>query len=202
MFVANPIMQEEELFSFVVASGDMRFIEICKRVLYLRSDPKLGQVIRGEMPDCGSESDTNLSQILLEYVMSCGDCRQAELAAKAADRFGWQLGQKFIDVYFGETAVESEIENLSKAMTVILNSLDVPFQIGHSDNQLQFTLAYCPLHTTASKTGLNLWVALAHRALIALVETLLQSLAPAWTLQSPTEPESDSPIREISFVRI
>ena len=201
MVMENPTIKEEELLSYVIASGDMRFIGIGERVLYLRSDPELGQVIRGEMPGCGSDCYVNFSQTLLEYVMSCGDCRQAELAAKAADHFGEQLGQKLRTVCFEDTAVSPKLENLTNVLTLILNSMDVPFQLDQSENQLQFTLAYCPLHTTAHKTGLNLWVALAHRALISLVETLLQDLAPKWTLQTPAERESEKPIQEILFVR-
>ena len=200
MLSANPTTQAEELLSYVIASGDMRFIGIGERVLYLYQDPECGSVIRGEIPGCSAECHANLSQILLEYVMSCGDCRDAEFATQAADRFGTQLGQKFVDVHFKNTAVLPTTSHFIEAMTIIIKSLDVPFQLVKSENQLQFTLSYCPLHTNAEKTGLNLWVTFAHRAFITLIETIMQKLACEWTLDSPAERESSLPMHEIVFI--
>lgn len=200
MLTETPTRQDEELLSYRIASGDMRFIEIGERVLYLCPDQKLGQVIHGEMPECSSENYANLSQILLEYVMSCGDCRQADLADGAAIRFGQQLGQKIIDVCYGETAVSPHIKKLIHTTTIILNSMDVPYQLEQTDTQIQFTLIYCPLHETASKTGLTLWIPLAHRAFVSLIHTFLQQLAPEWTLQLPTDESTE--IHELDKIQI
>ena len=93
MLVENHTTKGDELFSYVVASGDMRFIEIAERVLFLRHDPERGLVIRGEVPECGPACYANLSHILLEHVMGHEDRHQAKQTAKAADQFGQRLGQ-------------------------------------------------------------------------------------------------------------
>lgn len=202
MPVENLTNQGEELLSYVIASGDMRFIEINERTLFIRHDPKFGRVIHGEAPECGPECDANLSQVLLEYVMGCGDCREAELASEAADRFGQRVGWKLIENRYQEPVSEPRIETLADATTLVLNSMDVPFESDQTDAHLRFTLDYCPLRAAASKGGLNLWVAMAHRTFLALMETLAQSIAPEWPLRVPAERESDVPIREILFAKI
>ncbi len=202
MLVENNMAQDEALLSYVVGSGDMRFIENGERALFFRHDPALGQVIRGELRECGPLCDVNLSEVLLEYVMGCEDCRGAKRTAEAADRFGRQLARRFIDLRCQKPADASGIEALADAVTTTLHSLGASFEVDQSGNILRFTLADCPLHTTARQSGLNLWVALAHRAFIALIEALLQELAPGWTRQWPVEHESDAPLRELRFVKI
>ena len=201
MIVENHITKGEEILSYVIASGDMRCIDIAERVLFVRHDPGLGLVIRGELPDCVPGSYVDLSYILLEYVMSCDDRREAELTAKAADNFGQLLGQKIIDLCDLESSGKTTIEALSTAVIIVLNSMNVPFETDQSNNLLRFRLVHCPLHAVASKSGLSLWLALAHRSLVTLIETLLHGLAPEWRLVSPAERESDEPLQEILFTR-
>ena len=201
MLVDNHTTKSDELFSYVVASGDMRFIEIAERVLFLREDPELGLVIRGEVPECGPDCYANLSYILLEHVMGYEDRHRAEQTAKAADQFGQRLGQEMIAIGILDTSSEHEVRALAEVLTIVVNSMDVPFDIDQSDNYLRFKLVHCPLHASAEKAGLNLWVPLAHRSLTAVIETLLKGFAPGWTLQSPVERETDEPLREILVSR-
>jgi hypothetical protein len=200
MTVQNPVIQHEELFSYVVASGDMRFIEIGERDLYLRRDPKLGPVIRGEVPECGPECYANLSQVFLEYVMGCEDCREAGRTAIAADNFGRRLGRELIALRYQGSGAKSGVDALADANAIVLNSLGAPVESERSHDTLYYRLAFCPFHATAKKAALNLWTALAHRTFVALLETLLE-LAPGWTLRMPVERESDAPLSEVIFTR-
>jgi hypothetical protein len=200
MTVENPVIQGEELFSYVVASGDMRFIEIGERDLYLRHLPELGPVIQGEVPECGPACYANLSQVFLEYVMGCEDCREAGRTAVAADNFGRRLGRELISLRYRGPNAKSGADALAEATTIVLNSLGAPLEAERSHDTLYYRLAFCPLHASAKKAALNLWTALAHRAFMALLETLLE-LAPGWTLRAPDERESDVPLREVIFTR-
>lgn len=193
--------QNRELLSYMIASGDMRFIEISERALFLRLDSGLGLVIRGEVPECGPDCYANLSQVLLEYVMGCEDCRDAERTPAVVDQFGQRLGQEFIDLRYQEPAPGHGVEQLVDALTILLKSLDVPFVLHRSADLLQFKLAYCPLQSTADKAGLKLWVALAHRTLFALIETVARSLAPEWVLESPSERQTNTPLRLIRIAK-
>ena len=202
MLVEDNTAQDEELFSYIVASGDMRFIENNQRALFLRREPELGTVIRGEVAECGPTCHANLSQVLLEYVMSCEDGRLAHRTAMLADRFGQRLGRAFVALRYPEPSGAPASERLSDAGMIVIHSMDVPVTFDQTDDVLRFTLAYCPLHTAAGKAGLSMWVPLAHRALVAMLETLLQGIALEWALQSPVERESDAPLQEICFARM
>lgn len=200
MTVRNPVIQDEKLFSYVIASGDMRFIEIGERDLFLHHVPESGPIILGEMPECGPDCHANLSQVFLEYVMGCEDCREAGRTAVAADNFGRRLGRKLIALRYQDPGDLAEVDALVDATAIVLNSLGAPLESSRSHNTLYFRLAFCPFHATAKKAALNLWIALAHRSFVALLESLLE-LAPGWTLRAPVERESDAPLSEVIFTR-
>lgn len=193
--------EEADLFSYVVASGDMRFIEIGERDLFLRDDAELGLVIRGEVPECGPVCFANLSQILLEYVMGCEDCRDAALTGEAADQFGRKLGRTLVDRLYPDHSASTGTEPLQKTMTVVVRSLSSPFEEWFNGDELSYRLAYSPIHETAGKSALNLWIPLAHRALVALCQRIQEGLAPDWSLTQPAERESEAALLRITFNR-
>ena len=84
MFANTQVTQGKPLLSYVIASSNMRYIEINERDIYLRDDPQLGPVLRGEIPECGADCHANLSQMLLEQAMSCDDCRDQAATARHA----------------------------------------------------------------------------------------------------------------------
>lgn len=192
---------DAEILTYVVASGDMRFIEINERTIFLRADPELGTVIRGEVPGCGQECFANLSQILLESVMSSGDSREANRTSQAAARFGRRLGRKLSEHFIRDYADQVGGASPDAAITILLNSMGVPFESELSGDVLRFTTAHCPLRTAASGAAMTLWVTPAHRAFVALVGTLLQGIAPGWILRKPDEVAPDPSLREIELVR-
>ena len=58
--------QDAHLLSYVIASADMRYVEVNRREVYLRQDPELGLIVRGEMEGCGPACYVDLNQVLLE----------------------------------------------------------------------------------------------------------------------------------------
>ena len=86
-------IQDTPVLSYVIASADMRYIEIGKREVYLRNDPKADLVFQGEIPGCGPDSFVDLSEILLEYAMSCEGYREQSVVSEEVTRFGEQLGE-------------------------------------------------------------------------------------------------------------
>lgn len=201
MLIDNHNAEGKQLLSYVVASGDMRNIPINDREVYLRIDPELGLILQGEVPECGFECHANLSQILLEYTMSCEDCHNRGSTAKNADQFGERLGNQLVTKIYGDNAVTSEIAQVSELMEIILNSMDIAFQTDHKVDQLQFDLAQCPIHRSAGSLGLNLWVASAHRAFVALCSYIISTLASDWVLLNPSKPETDVPLDTILITR-
>ncbi len=193
-------VQEVHLLSYIIASSDMRYIQINEREVYLRHDPDLGLVIQGDVPGTRADLNANLSYMLLEFSMSCEDCKDRVMTAESAERFGEHLGQVFIDSLYQEAPEVITANQLAGAFDIILNSMGVTFTKELTDEQLRYDLALSPLHEAAGKTGLVLQVAMAQRAFVAMCKRILQVMALDWTLAEPSEPESEAPLRQILFV--
>ena len=58
----------------------MRYTEVAEMEIYLRDDPKAGLVFRGEISGCKPGRFVDLGQILLQYAMSCEECREQSVA--------------------------------------------------------------------------------------------------------------------------
>ncbi|MDX1613211.1 MAG: hypothetical protein R3300_02810 [Candidatus Promineifilaceae bacterium] len=194
-------IQEKRLLSYVVASSDMRYIEINARVIYLRHDPLVGPIVQGCVPECGPVSDVNLSEMLLEYAMSCEDCRDPATASRNIDHFGEILAGKLIAGLDEMIMPKSGPERLAQVMDIILNSMGVQFHRELTADSLQYELATCPLHKTATITSMKVWVAPAHSAFVALCNRIISALAPDFVLVQPAEARTETPLERILIAR-
>lgn len=201
MLTVSQEAREERLLRYVIASSDMRYIEINQRDVYLLNDPQLGLVVQGEVPECGPECDANLSQMLLEYTMSCVDCRDQAATAGYVDHFGRNLGEQLIDRLYDGVPDAAGLDRVSEVMDIVFNSMGVAFQKELAADRLQYDLAHCPIHEAARNSGLNRWVAEAHRAFVALCNHVLHTLAPEWALVQPAEVETEEPLDVILIAK-
>ncbi|UCF28464.1 MAG: hypothetical protein JSW42_01910 [Chloroflexota bacterium] len=189
-------IEDSPVFSYPLASGDMRYIEIGERDIYLRDIPDTGLVFRGEIPGCGSECYVELNEILLEYAMSCEGCREESKAGEEVTCFGEHLGKILL------ANTHDAIENLTKVDQVafvfhrVLDSMSSNYREYVGDDKLEYSLDCCPLRECAQHTGLNRSVELAQISFVALCKYLIESLAPDWELVKPTA-EDDIPIHKI-----
>lgn len=191
----------QRLLSYVVASSDMRYIEINKRDVYLQDDPELGLIVRGEVPDCGPECSANLSQMLLEYSMSCVDCRDHAATTRHIVQFGQHLGEKLIARLNEIDPETAGLNGASEVMDIVLKSMGAAFQKDLTAEQLRYELAHCPIHQAAEGSGLTRWIAAAHGAFVALCNDILHEIAPKWVLALPVEVETEAPLETILIVR-
>ena len=189
--------QEGAVFSYTLASADLRYIEIGERDIYLRRDPDKGLVFRGEIAGCGPDCYVDLSEILLEYAMSCEGCSRPELSTEMLIHFGDHLGQVYVEKTSHDTEHLDAAEVISKAFNCILNSMDAKFTEDKQANQIEFSLDCCPLSECAKDTGLNRSVEMAYLAFIALVNGVLSRLSPEWTLVRPSAVEINIPMHQI-----
>ena len=88
--------QESLLYSYRIASGDMKYIEINTREIYLRRDPTAGPVLRGEIPECGASCHATLSRVFLEYAMSCRGLEDSSEVLENVIQFGELLGERLV----------------------------------------------------------------------------------------------------------
>ena len=193
----SAVVQEAPVISYVLSSADMRFIEICERQVYLRYDPKIGLIFQGEMPDCRPGCCINLSEILLEYAMSCERCGDEQAASEEVTRFGAQLGEKLAAKIQLDNAGMNTEGKLSSAFECVLNSMDAKYLEGKEENHLEYSLDCCPLSECANETGLNRSLEMADVSFTALCKNLLKTLAPGWTLVQPVEYSVNIPLHKI-----
>jgi len=193
--------QAAPVFSYTLASSDLRYIEIGERQIFLRDEPGKGLVFRGEITGCGPECDINLSEILLEYAMSCEGCSRAELATEMLLHFGDHLGQVYADSIVRDSPDHDSTEQVSKALSCILNSMDAKFIEEKEISSFEYSLDCCPLSECAKDTGLNRSVEMAYLTFIALLNGILDRLAPGWTLVRPSSVEINIPMHQILITR-
>ena len=192
-------IQDSRLLSYVIASGDMRYIPVNERELYLRATPEKGPVIRGEIPGCGVDCHIDLSQVLFEYAVSCEDCKDHFTSAESERRFGEHLGQVFASGISQEMQELPVDDRLLEAMDVILRSANVEFEVDQTAESIRFDLAECPVHRAASEPGYSLRLPVVHLGFAALCDSVVAGLAPGWRMLDPIVQESERPVRSIHF---
>lgn len=188
MLLNTAPIRETRLFSYTIASAEMRYIPIGERTIYLRNDATRGPILRGEIGEHGVDSHANLSQILLEYAMSCEGCRNSDRAAEMSECLGDRLGRlvtKKLDQN-GSLAEQTMPEKVQQVFAFILHSMDIQYQIEHKDNQIYFYLANQALDDVAQHAGLSRGIVPARMGFVAICSSILNTLAPEWKLQNPT----------------
>ena len=194
-------IQDAPVFTYAIASGDMRYIEIGQRDIYIRDDPNLGLVFRGEISGCGPGCYIDLSEILLEYAMSCEGCREQSEASEEVSRFGEHLGEIWIAKTQQDIAGLPALGKLASAFKFVLNSMGATYTEKGQEDHLEYSLDCCPLNECAKSTGLGRNVERAHLSFTSLCKSLIEALAPDWVLLQPSEEDRKSPIHKVYLAR-
>jgi hypothetical protein len=189
-------IQDAHLLSFVIASADMRYVEVNERHVYLRQVPKQGLIVRGEMLGCGADCYVDLNQILLEHALSCEGSKDQVIAEETAEKFGRRLAKALIDRLDREGP---PAERLATIYECILRSMAVPFEIRRGAQALRYELAYSPLHQAAEGRALSLGLPMARWSFVTLCDTIAETLAPEWELLHPVYRAAERPILTIEL---
>ena len=189
------------LYTYVIASGDMRYIEINQRNLFLRHDPNVGLILRGEFPGCGAGCFADLSQVLLEYAMTCEGCKSLQEAGEYVAGFGKRLGEQLAQSLEGEIAPLAAQDRLPAALEILLKSMGVAYTGEFSPQRLAFTLERCPLCDTGSSSGMGREMEMARHGFAALCSSLVAAIAPGWSVISPTRQDAEQPLLSVIVER-
>ena len=192
---------DSPLYTYVIASGDMRYIEINQRNLFLRRDPNLGLILRGELPGCGSGCYADLSQVLLEYAMTCEGCKSPQEACEYVAGFGKRLGELLSQQLTSELSTLPAEDLLPAALEILLKSMVVPYTGVRSSQRLTYTLEYCPLCETGETSGMARELVLARYGFAALCNNLVASLTPGWKLVTPGEQDAEQALLSVVVER-
>jgi len=189
------------LFSYAIASGDMRYIEVNTREIHLVGQGEYGYLIRGEIPGCRPDCYINLSQIFLEFSVSCEGCRDLEEAQETVTRFGNHLAE-ILAPHFSHAAPNRSVsDQIHFAFECLLNSLEVDHATLRADEKFQFTLKKCPFKTSADQSGFGRGLTLAYSGFGALCQQSLQLIAPDWTLHYPPDCDQDDGLLEFVLLK-
>lgn len=184
-----------------MASGDMRYIEVAEREIYLRDKPQVGKIVRGEIPGCGDGCFADLSQVFLEFAMSCEGCKDEGEAEDQVVHFGIELGHSLSTRLGHDFPAMSSEDMLVWALECLLHSMNVPFEVRKRKDYQHYVLAFCPLCDTGRKTGLSREMAWGRKGMVAMCEQLIGDLAPGWKLLKPTRQEAEETLLEFVLVR-
>ena len=130
------------LCSYSIASAEMRYNEVCSRDIFLRVDPEFGPIIRGEISGCEKGGFADLSQIFLEFALSCEGCKDLKVAEKSIICFGQHLGSIFVPTLQLDNSRLPSIDNLAIEVHSQLNECHI-----YSDEQYripEFYISYLP----------------------------------------------------------
>lgn len=185
------------LFTYTIASGDMRFIPVNERIVFLRHDPQVGPIIRGEIAGCGPECHANLSQVLLEYALSCAGCEDLRHAGELVDCTGERLGRIVGTKLLREMPTAAITERVTGTFSCLLRSMGVAFEMRSASSGLHYSFVACPLRQAAQQTGLGQALASARRGFAAICAGMLHIVAPDWKVTQPARHESEDLLLDI-----
>lgn len=173
--------------SYIIASADMYYEEMNRRIIYVQDDPKSGFQIWGEIPGGGAVTAVGLCEVFLEYALTCEARSDAAAALGQIDAFGQILGFALAK-YLKESTPLGIAENLGAcALECALESMNAHFTIEHVDNELHYTLDDSPLHTAAERTGMGREVELAQRGIDALCHSIVNATDPELVVHTHTD---------------
>jgi hypothetical protein len=195
-------LPETLLFSYRIASGDMKYIEINTREIYLRRDPAGGFVLRGEIPDCGASCYATLSRVFLEYAMSCRGLEDSSEMLETVIQFGEQLGQKMAASFKSHDQDNGAQDLVPVIFDCIIASMEGQFKKEGGDDHLAFTFQDSPLATTAGKYGHHLWISPAYQGFVAFFQSILKSTSGGWDLIKPKSDDLDQSLQVIRLKKV
>jgi hypothetical protein len=195
------IASQAPLFNYTLASADMRYIEVGERLIYLRTDPDRGPVIRGEIDGCGAACHVDLSQIFLEFTLSCEGCRQEEVVEDALIYFGERLGNLLAARIYPDREVLPEIERLTGMFDIVFASMNLPYSLDRETGSIHYRFHKCPFCDNPQFSGFMRSIEMARLGFISLCESILKNLAPDWVLAKPTRSDLGNPLLEVLLVQ-
>ena len=128
--------------------------------------------------------------------MSCEGCKDQLRTEEEIIIFGERLG-KVLGAKLSQGSTVVSTDQLSRAFNIVLNSMDVPFREERMESTLHYSLDYCPLCESGSKTGMGRELEVARLGFAAFSDSLVRALSPDWKVLTPTVLERLDSLLEI-----
>lgn len=185
------------LFSFPIASGDLRFIEVNSREIHLIQLENSSIIIRGEISGCGSGCHIDLSEIFLEFAVSCKGCQDHKEAEDMVNNLGFHLADQVFQ-HLEQAAANKTIEQqILFTFECLMNSISTKHKTQQDGTDIIILFDQCPFTVAARTSGLDRGLALAYTGFISLCIQSLNLITPNWKLFYPPDFEQNGGLLKI-----
>ncbi len=195
----NGVNPMTPILAYPIASGPMCYAVVSERTVYLQGDLGAGFRLCGQIPGGSEASSVNLTQMLLEFAMTWNMAEDAGEARRQMQMFGRRLGKALADQRALTTPVNGVLGRAADALEDVFRSLDASFARCQTESELRYQLDPCPLHVTAQVTTMEGEAELAHYALNAICQSVVEALAPELRIQLPGGPNVEQVISVVAL---
>jgi hypothetical protein len=178
------VNHSKPILTYPIASGEMYYEVVNQRTVYLQGDPETGFSLYGEIPGWGEGSSVNLAQILLEFATTWNATGDAVEARRQMQRFGKRLGEALVQQRATARPVNGVLRRVEDILEDVFCSMGVPFARHRTNGEVCYQLGYpCPLHRAAEVTTSEQEIELAHHALNAICQHVVEVFDPKLRLR-------------------
>lgn len=162
------------IFQYIIASGEMRYIERTERSVVMVINQDGQWFLRGEVEGCGTDCHINLAQILLEYSMSCEGCEDQEELDRAFALFSDRVSKEVVEHIKRSQETEDLTSLVEHTLAGFLRSMDVLYSLTIAGRKGELTFQSCPICQNAESSGYRRGLDSAHTLLIHLFHRSLE----------------------------
>ena len=166
------VPNKSSIHEYRITSAEMRSLDQNTRMVVLERDASGILRISGEVPGCGEECRANLSDLILEFVMSCEGCGDSEVLEQYLDSFCGKISKAILL----ETGGTNPEDHLHSSIETIFASMNGEHTMPENLTEGLYGFNHCPICSASKRTGIQRGLASAHRTFYRLCEdTILAS---------------------------
>ena len=173
------------ILTYPIASGEMHYVVENQRTVYFQGDPETGFSLCGRIADGSEASTVNLAEVLFEFAMTWNTPGDPSEARRQMRIFGGNIGEALADQSTQAEPVDCALGRAASVLKDVFCSLDVSFTVQHTKNEVRYELDQYPLRVAAEVTGMGREAELAHHALNAICQSVVNAIDPQLQIQLP-----------------
>lgn len=175
------------LYEYRITSKEMRSLDQNIRRIYLGVNEDGLTVVWGEVPGCGEECNTNLSELILEFIMSCEGCKDPDVLDQYQEIFCSKISNALSDQL---QTVDAE-NQLRSLFEILFASMEGEYAIPEDMRTSPLGFERCPICVASTRMGMQRGLDQAHGTYFKLIQQLVQKASHKYSF-TPLD-DGDSP---------
>jgi hypothetical protein len=170
--------KKTSIYEYRITSAEMRSLDQNTRQVMLGKDESGVLRVTGEVPGCGEECHANLSDLILEFTMSCEGCGDPEDLNRYLTSFCAKISKAILLMSEGiapqdhiHSSIETIFTSMNGAHTMPVASIEGLYGFDH-----------CPIYFASERMGIQRGLINAHRTFFRLCEEIILSASPDYTI--------------------